>query len=64
MQRTSRRYVQPDHKNYDDILSDAASAVPDILRTYDRNCAGFLAYFNWRIRNVIVDGIRSREGRG
>ncbi|MFW5746688.1 MAG: sigma-70 family RNA polymerase sigma factor [Nanoarchaeota archaeon] len=61
---TSRSYVRTDHKDYHDIVSDACALLPEILDAYDPSQKGFRSYLRWKLRNAIVDGIRTRNGRG
>lgn len=57
-------YRTPGNADWDDLLSDGQLALWKALNTYDPNLGDLTNWLGARIRFGLIDGIRSRTGRG
>lgn len=64
VQTQARLILRPTETGFDDAISDGLLALWEAIQAYDPDRGSFDDFIRLRVRHRIIDGIRSRAGRG
>src|SRR5688500_11142686 len=64
VQTQARLILRPTETGFDDAISDGLLALWEAIQAYNPDRGPFDKFIALRVRHRIIDGIRSRAGRG